>query len=58
MVALAAVSTRTATRPDVTAAARRKVSIVTSKCTIARDRPPDGTGVEFEMTHSRVSGDT
>ena len=41
------------------AIARRKLSTVTSKCTIARLRPSAcGISVAFAMTHSLVSGET
>jgi hypothetical protein len=41
------------------AATLRKLSMVTSKCTIAGlDLSAVGSGVELEITHSLVSGDT
>lgn len=41
-----------------TAAARRKLSMVTSKWTMARARRTPGARVTFAMTHSFVSGET
>ena len=56
---VSASTTRSSYLPAVAAARRRKDSIVTSKWTIAAaGEPVPGTGVEFEMTHSFVSGDT
>jgi hypothetical protein len=52
-------TTETSNWPLRLAATGRKLSMVTSKCTIARLEPSAvGIRVELEMTHLLVSGET
>jgi hypothetical protein len=52
-------TTTTSNRSLRLAATLRKLSMVTSKCTIAGLEPSRvGIRAEFEMTHSLVSGDS
>ena len=54
-----AASTTRSSAPRVLPIARRKLSTVTSKCTIARLRPSAcGISVALATTHSSVSGET